>query len=72
MEKMEKWYDKEEDILGIRIKDWKYWKSLELNDGMIVMDIDKGGNILGIEIFEASKTFAKAKIVLANAEKIEA
>ena len=40
--KMEKtWYDAEEDILNIGIKKGTYWKSIELQDG-IVVDISSG------------------------------
>jgi len=54
---MENWYDKEEDILGIHIQDKEYWKSIELPNG-IVIDISKEGEVIGIEIFRASKVFS--------------
>ena len=54
---MEQWHDKEEDILGIRLKDKAYWKSIELPNG-IVLDISKEGVIIGIEIQQASKIFS--------------
>lgn len=54
---MEHWYDKDEDMLGIHIKDGEYWKSLELPNG-IVIDISKNGDIIGMEIFKASKIFS--------------
>ena len=54
---MEQWHDKEEDILGIRLKDKAYWKSIELPKG-IVLDISKEGVIIGIEIQQASKIFS--------------
>ena len=53
---METWYDKEEDILNIQIKE-EYWKSIELPNG-IVIDIAKDGTISGIEILRASKIFS--------------
>jgi len=53
---MDNWYDSEEDILGIHIQDDKYWKSIELPNG-IVIDISKEGKIIGIEVFRASKIF---------------
>ena len=64
---MESWYDTEEDILGIHLKDGIYWKSVELDNG-VVIDINKEGNILGMEIIMASKVFANAKEVI-NAAK---
>lgn len=53
---MTRWYDAEEDILGIRIQDKEYWKSIELSNG-IVIDISKDGEVIGIEIHRASKIF---------------
>jgi len=53
---MEKWYDKDEDILNIQFKDDKYWKSVELPNG-VVFDIAKDGSIISIEILKASKVF---------------
>ncbi len=54
---MEKWYDKQEDILNIQLKDVKYWKSIELPNG-IVFDIAEDGSIVAIEILKASKVFS--------------
>lgn len=54
---MEQWYDKEEDILGVRLKEKEYWKSVELPNG-IVLDISNDGSIIGIEIQGASKVFS--------------
>ena len=54
---MTRWYDKEEDILGIRIQDKEYWKSIELPNG-IVIDISKDGEVIGIEIHRAHKIFS--------------
>ena len=54
---MEKWYDKDEDILNIQFKDDKYWKSVELPNG-VVFDIAKDGSIIAVEILNASKVFS--------------
>ena len=51
------WYDKEEDILSIRLEDKEYWKSIELPNG-IILDISKEGSLIGIEILRASKVFS--------------
>ena len=67
--KMESWYDQEEDILGVRVKEGEYWRSIEVDDGAIVVDIDKEGHILGLEIFQASKVFSNAKLVLEAAKQ---
>jgi uncharacterized protein YuzE len=53
---MECTYDREEDILNIQLKGERYWKSIELPNG-IVIDIDEDGSIMGIEILRASKIF---------------
>ena len=66
---MEKWYDKEEDILNIQLKEGKYWKSVELPNG-IVFDISKEGSILSVEILRASKVFSgDVKKVIETASK---
>ena len=58
------WYDKEEDVLGIQLSDEKYWKSIELPNG-IVIDITKNGKIIGLEIANAKNLFkGKTKKVL--------
>lgn len=54
---MENWYDKEEDILNINVKEGDYWKSVELPNG-IVIDVSKNGEITSIEILRASKVFS--------------
>jgi len=54
---MEKWYDEEEDILNIQLKDEKYWKSIELSNG-IIFDIAKNGTIVAVEVLKASKIFS--------------
>ncbi len=69
---MEKWYDKEEDILNIQIDKGKYWKSIELPNG-IVIDINKEGSIIGIEILKASKIFSgDVRKVIEVAKKVAA
>ena len=54
---MKKWYDKEEDILNLELKNGVYWKSIELPDG-VIFDIAKDGSILSVEILRASKVFS--------------
>ena len=54
---METHYDNEEDILNLQLKDGKYWKSIELPNG-IVFDIDKDDSIISVEILKASKIFS--------------
>lgn len=67
---MKTWYDKEEDILGIQIKEADYWKSIELPNG-IVIDVSKNGEVIGIEIPQASKIFSgDVKKVIETAKRI--
>ena len=54
---MEKWYDKEEDVLNIQISNKEYWKSIELPNGIII-DVSKDGSIVSVEILKASKIFS--------------
>ncbi len=54
---MEQWYDEDEDILNLELIDGEYWKSIELPNG-IVIDVDKQGKILAIEIMGAKKIFS--------------
>lgn len=66
------WYDTEEDILNIELKKGKYWKSIELGNGIII-DIAENGIITGIEILRASKLFhGDAKKVIAHAKALTA
>ena len=69
---MENWYDAEEDILNIQLKEGVYWKSLELPNGMVI-DVAKDGSILSIEILKASKVFSgDVKNVIEAAKKVAA
>ncbi len=54
----EVWYDREEDVLGIQLKDKNYWKSVEVSKNVVV-DLSHDGEIIGIEIFEARRSFKK-------------
>ncbi len=54
---MEKWYDKEEDILNVQLKEGEYWKSIELPNG-VVFDVSKDGSILSVEVLRASNVFS--------------
>ena len=66
------WYDKEEDILNIELKKAKYWKSVELPNG-IVIDISQDGSIIAIEILKASKIFSgDVKKVIEHAKALVA
>jgi len=67
---MEKWYDNEEDILNIQLKEGKYWKSIELPNG-VVFDVSKDGSVLSVEILRASKVFSgDVKKVIETAKQV--
>lgn len=57
-------YDYPQDILFFKTAERDYFKSVELEH--IVLDIDKEGFIVGIQIFEASKFFNLSKEALRN------
>jgi len=66
---MDKWYDKEEDILSIQLKEGNYWKSVELPNG-VVFDVSKDGSIMAVEVLKASKVFSgDVKKVIETASK---
>jgi uncharacterized protein YuzE len=50
-------YDPETDTLTMRLSDQKVMESDEAHPG-VILDYDKGGNIVGIEILQASKAGA--------------
>jgi uncharacterized protein YuzE len=63
-------YDKKADAMYIRIRKAKYDISEELAEN-VILDMDKNGRIIGIEVLDASKNLGKdivAKIL--NTEKI--
>ena len=47
-------YDYENDILFFKLKGRKYEKSIELLDNLVV-DVDKEGFLVGIQMFDASE-----------------
>ncbi|MEY2341304.1 DUF2283 domain-containing protein [Acidithiobacillus sp. IBUN Pt1247-S3] len=50
-------YDPEADALTICIRDQKVMESEEIRPG-VILDYDQEGNVVGIEILQASKTGA--------------
>jgi uncharacterized protein YuzE len=51
-------FDKETDIVYLRFSDAEIVESDEEKPGIII-DYDKGGNIVGMELLEASQKMAK-------------
>ncbi len=63
----ETWYDEKEDILGIQLKNRDYWKSVEVSKNVVV-DLSNRGDIIGIEIFGAKRSFKKdAPLIVSRA-----
>lgn len=59
-------YDSETDVLYIRLKDKsKFSKSKKINDNTII-DIDKNGEFLGIEVLFASDRYDIQKFIIEN------
>jgi len=64
-------YDPEVDALYIELVKGKYEVSREVSDS-IVVDEDKKGKVLGIEILDASKTLSKKEIKsITRVEKVD-
>jgi uncharacterized protein YuzE len=54
-------YDKDLDILQIKLKDGKYAFSEDINKNTI-LDLDSDGRILGIEILNVTDILGKAQV----------
>ena len=52
--KMEISYDKEADAMYIELRKGEFAKNRKIND-LTIADLDKEGNLLGIELLEVSK-----------------
>lgn len=51
-------YDKKQDALYVRFNESPYGESEEVREG-IILDYDKNGKIIGIEILDVSKKFPR-------------
>jgi len=60
-------YDEEADVLYIKFREGEYHESDEIKDGFI-LDYDVNGNIIGIEILDASAHLAPAELSTVNFE----
>ncbi len=54
-------YDKEADAMNIRVKSGKVHKTLEISDSILV-DVDKKGRALGVEILYVSSQMPRKSI----------
>ncbi|MCL4430132.1 MAG: DUF2283 domain-containing protein [Chloroflexi bacterium] len=65
-------YDKKADALYIWVRKAKYDISEELAEN-VILDIDKNGRIIGIEVLDASKNIGQELVTkILNTEKITA
>tara|TARA_Y100000310_G_C20277661_1_gene621059 strand:- start:443 stop:655 length:213 start_codon:yes stop_codon:yes gene_type:complete len=58
---MEISYDKEADAVYIKLKSGKFSENKKVND-LTILDLDEKGEILGIEILDASKRIPKESL----------
>ena len=58
MAMIETWYDQDDDVLGIQLKQKEYWKSVEVSKNVVV-DLARNGEIIGVEILGAKDSFKK-------------
>lgn len=66
---MEISYDKEADAMYIRFRKGTFAKNKKVDD-FTVIDFDKEGNMLGIEILEASKRMPIKSLSEVNGRKL--
>jgi len=62
-------YSKAADAIYVYFKEDFVERSKEIEDG-IVIDFDKNGQLVGIEVLDASKRFSLADIVNVNIENL--
>ena len=60
-------YDEKMDALYIRFRESKYSESDEIKDGFI-LDFDENGNVIGIEILDASSYILPSELSSINFE----
>jgi uncharacterized protein YuzE len=58
-------YDEEVDALYIRLKEAPYHESDEIREGLI-LDYDRDGNLIGIEILDASDYLSSTELATLN------
>lgn len=62
-------YSKSGDALYVHFKEEYVARSTEIEDG-IVLDFDKDGQLIGIEILDVSQRFSLADLVNVNIENL--
>ncbi|MEK6846285.1 MAG: DUF2283 domain-containing protein [Nanoarchaeota archaeon] len=66
---MEITYDKEADALYIKFRDGEFAKNKKIDD-FTVIDFDEKGNILGIELLDASQRIPAESLTEVNVKNI--
>ena len=69
MRKLRISYSKEADTLYIRLNDRKVETSDEVSDD-VILDFDKDGNVVGIEILNASKKLNINELTILGIERV--
>jgi uncharacterized protein YuzE len=62
-------YDKSQDALYLRFSENPYYESEEIKEG-IILDYDKNGEIIGIEILDVSKNLPQKFLSSLKKEKL--
>ncbi|MBW2973939.1 DUF2283 domain-containing protein [Candidatus Woesearchaeota archaeon] len=62
-------YDKEADALYIELRKGEFAKNKKIDDFTII-DLDKDGNVLGIEFLEVSKRIPKESLSQVNVKNL--
>jgi uncharacterized protein YuzE len=62
-------YDREVDALYVRIQEKFVAKTVEINEGVNI-DFDEGGNLIGIEILDATERYALSDIFNISTENL--
>jgi len=57
----ETWYDDEEDVLGMHVKDKPSYWSVEIGKHVVV-DFSRDGEIVGVDILRAKQFFKKKDV----------
>ena len=66
---MEISYDKEEDAMYIKFKEGSFSKNKKIDDSTVI-DMDKDGKLLGIELLEVSKRIPKESLSQVNVKNL--
>ncbi len=66
---MEISYDREADAMYIQFRKGEFAKNKKVDD-LTILDLDEKGNILGIEILDASKRIPKESLSQVNVKNI--